>query len=96
MATIKLTIIDADAIQNSIDYNDPKVAKAMRKDRDYSITLVKKAIAKVKFGAIKNGRYFFTIINGEIIQDGGYQHSTQAIFFARHAAQQAGYSVKGA
>ena len=94
MKTIKLTIIDTNAIVNAIDYNDVKVIKAMAQDRDYSITLVKNAISKIKFGAIKDGSKWFTVVNGEKINDGGYQHSTNAIYFATHAAENAGYTVK--
>lgn len=96
MKTIKMTIIDTNAIVNSIDYTDSKVIKAMAKDRDYSITLVKNAISKIKFGAIKDGSKWFTVINGQKVSDGGYQHSTNAIFFAQHAAKNAGYNVKEA
>jgi hypothetical protein len=96
MKTIKLTIIDTNAIVNSIDYTDAKVIKAMKSDRDYSITLVKKAIAAIKFGAIKDGSKWFTVVNGQKINDGGYQHSTNAIYFAENAAKNAGYAVKGA
>lgn len=92
--TIKLTILDTNAIVNSIDYNDPKIAKAMKNDRDYSITLVKNAIASIKFGAIKDGSKWYTVINGQKVNDGGYQHSTNAIFFAEHAAKNAGFTVK--
>jgi hypothetical protein len=90
----KLTIIDTAAVYNSVDYNDPKTIKALKKDRDYATTLVNKTIAKIKFGAVKSGRFWFTVVNGEIVQDGGYQHSTQAIYFATRAANQAGYTVK--
>jgi len=94
MKSIKLTIIDTNALVNSIDYNDPKVAKAMQADRDYSITLVKKAISAIKFGAIKDGSKWFTVIGGEKVNDGGYQHSTNAILFAQQAAKNEGYNVK--
>lgn len=94
MKTIKLTILDTNAIINNIDYTNAKVVKAMTKDRDYSITLVKNAIAAIKFGAIKDGSKWYTVINGQKINDGGYQHSTNAIFFAEHAAKNAGFKVK--
>ena len=94
MKTIKLTIIDTNAIINSIDYTNAKVIKAMAKDRDYSITLVKTAISKIKFGAVKDGSKWFTVVNGVKVDDGGYQHSTNAILFATRAANNAGYNVK--
>jgi hypothetical protein len=94
MKTIKLTIIDTNAIVNSIDYTDTKVITAMSKDRDYSITLVKNAISKIKFGACKDGSKWFTVVNGVKVNDGGYQHSSNAIYFATQAAKNAGYNVK--
>ena len=94
MKTIKLTIIDINALQNAIDYTDPKVEKAMKTDKSYSVTVAKNAISKIKFGAIKDGSKWYTVVNGQKVNDGGYQHSTNAIYFAENAAKNEGYNIK--